>query len=345
MSFGLPQKTITQLKSVFKKYPEVTQVKIYGSRVTDHYRRGSDIDLAFFYESERDLSSNLSWELDDLPCPYLFDVVNYNKLDESPLKQEIDKYGRLLYKKDIRKLKETFTYELKKQKAKKTSLSVSTVKNNQKWPMIKLGDVCIFEYGKPLKKEDRENGKYPVFGSNGIVGYHNKYLVQGPCIIVGRKGTAGEVTYSENNCFPIDTTFYVELKNTNEYNLKYLYFIMQTLDLKKISSRANVPGLNRNDAYKIQVPCPPLSEQKKIVGILSEIQRAIEIQDRLIETTEELKQSTMKQLFTYGVKGGKTKQTEIGEIPKEWNILILENICKLEYGFTDAAKTMGMLVL
>ena len=64
-----------------------------------HYRRGSDIDLAFFSESEKDLSSNLSWELDDLPSPYLFDLVNYNTLNESPLKEEIDKYGKGFYNK------------------------------------------------------------------------------------------------------------------------------------------------------------------------------------------------------------------------------------------------------
>lgn len=102
MAFGLSQKTIAQLKTVFKKYPEINQVKIYGSRTRGYYRRGSDIDLAFFSESENDLSSNLSWELDDLPSPYLFDLVNYNILSESPLKQEIDKYGRVLYKKSIK---------------------------------------------------------------------------------------------------------------------------------------------------------------------------------------------------------------------------------------------------
>ena len=99
MSFGLSQKTISQLKSVFKKYPELTQVKIYGSRVKGHYRRGSDIDLAFFSESEEDLSPNISWELDDLPTPYLFDLVNYNTLNDSPLKEEIDKHGKVLYRK------------------------------------------------------------------------------------------------------------------------------------------------------------------------------------------------------------------------------------------------------
>jgi type I restriction enzyme S subunit len=97
---------------------------------------------------------------------------------------------------------------------------------------VEFGEVCTFEYGKPLKEIDRKDGEYPVYGSNGIVGYHNKYFVKGPFIIVGRKGTAGAVVYSAKSGFPIDTTFYVQLKD-REIDLKYLYLIMATLDLAK----------------------------------------------------------------------------------------------------------------
>ena len=73
------------------------------------------------------------------------------------------------------------------------NLSVDRYKVNENikqsnYEMIRLGDVCEFEYGKPLKEEDRIIGQYPVYGSNGIVGSHNVYLVEGPFIIVGRKG-------------------------------------------------------------------------------------------------------------------------------------------------------------
>ena len=71
------------------------------------------------------------------------------------------------------------------------------------WPMVELGEIMSLEYGAPLKSEDRIEGPYPVYGSNGIVGYHNQYLVEGPAIVVGRKGTAGAVNYSEENIFPI----------------------------------------------------------------------------------------------------------------------------------------------
>jgi len=65
--------------------------------------------------------------------------------------------------------------------------------NLSNYELVELGEVCEFQYGKPLKKDNRIYGEFPVYGSNGIVGYHNNYLVEAPFIIVGRKGSAGEV--------------------------------------------------------------------------------------------------------------------------------------------------------
>lgn len=150
---------------------------------------------------------------------------------------------------------------------------------NIKW--TELGDICTLEYGKPLKEENRQAGDYPVFGSNGIVGYHNKYLVKGPFIIVGRKGSAGKITFSEKNGFPIDTTFYVKLLNKSAINLKYLYLIMQTLSFDKINTQSGVPGLNRNDAYKVKLPLPSLELQKILVD-------EINIQEEFIKSNKKM---------------------------------------------------------
>lgn len=160
------------------------------------------------------------------------------------------------------------------------------IRKNQKWPMVELGKICSFEYGKPLKEENRKGGPYPVFGSNGIVGYHDKYLVKGPFIIVGRKGTAGAVVYSEQNGFPIDTTFYVRLKDENKTDLKFLYFVLRTLKLDKINNQAGVPGLNRNDAYKIKIPLPPIEVQKEIVEQIEVKQNAINHAKEIIKNLE-----------------------------------------------------------
>lgn len=69
---------------------------------------------------------------------------------------------------------------------------------------------CL-EYGERLAESSRKEGKYPVLGSNGIIGYHSEYLIKGPGIVVGRKGTIGVVNWSERDFWSIDTTYYVEM--------------------------------------------------------------------------------------------------------------------------------------
>ncbi len=148
---------------------------------------------------------------------------------------------------------------------------------------VELGKVMALEYGKPLKESDRKDGEYPVFGSNGIVGYHDEYLVKGPFIVVGRKGTAGAVAYSEKSGFPIDTTFFVKPKKDADVDLKYLYRTMETLELGKLNNQAGVPGLNRNDAYKVKIPFPSLEIQKQLVAEAEKEEEIIASNRRLID--------------------------------------------------------------
>ena len=116
------------------------------------------------------------------------------------------------------------------------------------WKVQKLGKVIELAYGKSLKADKRNSGLIPVYGSNGQVGWHNKKLVDGPGIIVGRKGNPGTVKLSYSDFFPIDTTFYV-IPKFKELGFTFLYFSLAGQDLPSISSDSAVPGLNRESAY------------------------------------------------------------------------------------------------
>jgi type I restriction enzyme, S subunit len=111
------------------------------------------------------------------------------------------------------------------------------------WEVKRLGDLVELAYGKGLKKEDRISGNIPVYGSGGIVGYHNSALVEGPGIIVGRKGNVGSIFWSSRNFFPIDTVFYV----ITHVDLHYTYYNLSEQNF--INTDAAVPGLSRNQAY------------------------------------------------------------------------------------------------
>lgn len=122
------------------------------------------------------------------------------------------------------------------------------------WKPKQLKDVLELAYGKALKKTDRVDGDVPVYGSGGLTGYHNQSLVDGPGIIVGRKGTVGSVYWEPKAFYPIDTVFYVKPKAG--YSLNYCHLILQNLSLKDMNTDAAVPGLNRNNAYRLDVIIP-----------------------------------------------------------------------------------------
>ena len=104
-------------------------------------------------------------------------------------------------------------------------------------------------YGKALKAENRRHeGTVPVHGSKGQIGWHDERLVQGPGIVVGRKGNPGIVTWVPVDFFPIDTTFYVVPKGRNSA-LYFLFYALQAQELPSIGADSAVPGLNRNLAY------------------------------------------------------------------------------------------------
>ena len=155
---------------------------------------------------------------------------------------------------------------------------------NSRYRMVPFEAVCTLEYGSALRKKDREPGPYPVMGSNGVSGYHKDYTVEGPAIIVGRKGSAGEVTFVESNCYPIDTTFYVKVVDVEQSDVRYLFHVIKSLDLPSMREGAGIPGINRNDVYREhRLPIPPITVQREIVSEIEGYQRVIDGAQAVVE--------------------------------------------------------------
>ena len=115
------------------------------------------------------------------------------------------------------------------------------------WSVKLLGELLELAYGKSLRSSERQGGSIPVYGSNGQVGWHDRKLVDGPGIVVGRKGNPGVVTWSQRDFFPIDTTFYVIPKAN--VSLHFLFYALKNQGLQSMAADSAVPGLNRNIAY------------------------------------------------------------------------------------------------
>lgn len=137
------------------------------------------------------------------------------------------------------------------------------------WERKPLGDVATLKYGKALKKDDRIPGAFPVYGSSGIVGTHEKPLVKGPGIIVGRKGNVGSVYWSEDDYHPIDTVYYIE---SSESSL-CLYYALQNTSF--INTDVAVPGLNRDFAHSCELLIPDARMKSYFEDVVAPMHRQI----------------------------------------------------------------------
>jgi type I restriction enzyme S subunit len=179
------------------------------------------------------------------------------------------------------------------------------------WQTKKLGEVIKLEYGKPLPKSKRDDrGKYPVYGANGVKTRSDASYFDQPSIIVGRKGSAGELNLTEGRFWPLDVTYYVTFDNS-KFDRDFLYQLLGSLELTRLAKGVK-PGLNRNEVYSIDVTTPPLSEQKQIVKLLNEafekVTKAQENAKENLQNSKDLFKSFLQSVFANPRKGWEEKK-------------------------------------
>lgn len=175
------------------------------------------------------------------------------------------------------------------------------------WKIASLKHLCSMQAGKNLTAEQiLENGKYPVYGGNGIRGYYYQFNNEGSYILVGRQGAlCGNAHLVEGQFWA--TEHAVVTTNKPGVDLAYLYFMLIAMNLNQYASNAAAqPGLSVNVIQNIKTVFPPLSEQKNIAKHLSE--RCSQI-DSLIEEKKALVYDleTYKRSLIYETVTGKRK--------------------------------------
>ena len=164
------------------------------------------------------------------------------------------------------------------------------------WDKQRIGDLLSLEYGAPLPEGSRLEGDIPVIGSNGVVGYHSEPLIKGPAIVIGRKGSAGQVSWIDSPCYPIDTTFFVDLSR-KDCQLRFIYLLLEHHRLQELVREGGVPGLNRDDVYAVKATISKHTEQQKIAHCLSSLDEVIGLESHKLDALKNLKKGLMQQLF------------------------------------------------
>ena len=214
-----------------------------------------------------------------------------------------------------------------------------------------LGDLVEFQRGYDLPKSKFVEGKYPVQSSNGILGYHNEYKVEGPGITIGRSGTVGTPHLIRENFFPHNTSLFVKEFKGND--IEYIYYLLQYLDLGNQKSGSGVPTMNRNHLHPIKIRAyRDKTYQQRTIKILSLIDKKIQINNQINQELEAMAKTLYDYWFVqfdfpdengkpYKSSGGKMVYNDQlkREIPEGWGVEKVSEIAKTGSGGTPKSTT------
>ena len=168
------------------------------------------------------------------------------------------------------------------------------------WHTARLGDVATLQRGMDLPEGKRNPGSVPVYGSNGVHGFHNESPVEGPGVVTGRSGSIGRIYYSDSSFWPLNTTLFV--KDFHGNDRRFAYYFLSSLHLERFAASTGVPSLNRNFVHPLTVAVPPLPEQQAISTILDSVDESIGKEREAREGLRKLKESASDALLTGRVR-------------------------------------------
>lgn len=166
------------------------------------------------------------------------------------------------------------------------------------WENKKIGNILSIFHGKDY--HGIPEGEIPVLGTSGKIASVSKALCSWPCVLIGRKGTINRPQYMESPFWPVDTIFYSKPKEKN--NVKFQYYLFQTISWMKFNEASGVPSLNASTIESISIHTPNIEEQKKIADFFSTLDEKISLSERRVEQLEQLKKGLMQKIFSREIR-------------------------------------------
>ena len=144
--------------------------------------------------------------------------------------------------------------------------------NDKNWEIYYWKDVLNIKNGKNQKQVEDINGKYPIYGSGGIIGRSNAYICNENSIIIGRKGNINKPILVKEKFWNVDTAFGLEVKS-EKMSYHYLYYFCLFYDFEIHNKAVTIPSLVKSDLEKIVLPVPPIELQNKFAERVEKIEK------------------------------------------------------------------------
>lgn len=204
------------------------------------------------------------------------------------------------------------------------------------WKPAVLQDLVLLQRGFDITKAQQAEGEIPVYSSSGLSSWHNEAKVEGPGIIIGRKGTLGSVHYSESDYWPHDTTLWSKSLNGN--NPRFVYYALKCLGLEKFNVGGANPTLNRNHIHGLPIFLPGRNVQDTIVSILSAYDDLIETNRRRIVLLEEAARLLYREWFVHFRFPGHEHVPLTDGLPEGWERQTFDDVCETIGGGTPKTE-------
>lgn len=156
-------------------------------------------------------------------------------------------------------------------------------------------DVLTIKNGKNQKKVENPEGRYPIYGSGGIMGYADDFICEANTTIIGRKGSINNPIYVEEPFWNVDTAF--GLCSKDDLDSKYLFYFCKQYNFLIHNKATTLPSLTKADLLKIKIPLPPLKTQIQIAKILDDAAALRDKTAQLLEEYDLLAQSIFLDMF------------------------------------------------
>ena len=162
--------------------------------------------------------------------------------------------------------------------------------------MARFEDVLTIINGKNQKKVENPNGKYPIYGSGGIMGYADDYICEANTVVIGRKGSINNPIFVETRFWNVDTAFGLCAIPT-QLHPKYLYYFCEKFDFEQLNTTVTIPSLTKANLLKVEIPLPSLEEQRKIAAVLDKVSDLIAKRRTQLDKLDELVKSRFIEMF------------------------------------------------
>lgn len=173
-------------------------------------------------------------------------------------------------------------------------------------------DVLTIKNGRNQKAVENPKGKYPIYGSGGVMGYADDYICSANTVVIGRKGSINNPIFVECPFWNVDTAFGLEAK-TDVLIPRYLYYFCKHFNFEKLNKTVTIPSLTKSDLLRIEIDLPEISKQQLIVSQLSKIEDVIALRQRQLKKLDELIKARFVELFGDPISnpnGWKTEKAE-----------------------------------